>query len=239
MTLAVLSLLAALTSADAIATLLNSKGSASARTFAQAKEIVEREASEGKVRQQFVIGVTTEDRGLAEKYLNASREKIRFLAEKKDNPLAWYLLSMEGNDFRCLQRAADGGNVQALNALGTIALASLANRKGVSADEKAKIEAECHGYFRKAALQRDTNGLINLGTCYQRGIGCPADLVVAFRCFQAAADLGHPEGMDYVSACYQFGHGVRKDAEKSLVWAMRGRAARGDAAAVKWLRDRK
>ena len=58
-------------------------------------------------------------------------------------------------------------------------------------------------------------------------------------CFKAAAEAGHPEGMDNLSACYQFGHGIEKSGELSLYWAMRGRAARGDEAAARWLRDRK
>ena len=62
---------------------------------------------------------------------------------------------------------------------------------------------------------------------------------LAFQCFRSAAELGHPEGMDNMSAMYQFGHGVERNSELSLYWAMRGRAARGDEAAVKWLRTRK
>jgi len=62
---------------------------------------------------------------------------------------------------------------------------------------------------------------------------------MAFQCYRQAAELGHPEAMDNISAAYQFGHGVEKNDELSLVWAMRGRAARGDEAAAKWLRNRK
>ena len=72
-----------------------------------------------------------------------------------------------------------------------------------------------------------------------RGFGCRQDLVFAFECFKSAAEAGHPEGMDNVSACYQLGHGVAPNTELSLFWAMRGRAARGDEAAAKWLRERK
>ena len=234
-----LGLAAAQTSSDAIAVLLNSKNSVSARAYQTALDRVSEEAAQGKPLQQFVIGVTTADKDLSARYLEASREKIRTLAEKTNNPLAWYLLSMEKNDFACLQRAADGGNVQALNALGTIALAEAMTRKGISKAQMKEIESQCYGYFHKAALMRDANALVNLGTCYQRGIGCTADLVLAFRCFKTAADLGHPEATDYVSACYQFGHGVEKDDATSLFWAMRGRAMRGDEAAAKWLKERK
>jgi len=232
-------LLGVMSSSDAIVTVLNSKAASGAKTFAAAQEIVARDAAEGKPLQQFVVGVTTEDKALAAKYLDASRGKIRALAEQKGNTLAWYLLSLEKNDFDCLRKAADGGNVQALNALGAIATQEAFNRRGISTNALERILAKSYGYFRKAAAQRDPNGFINLGTCYLKGFGCKQDMSMAFLCFQAAAEMGHPEGMDNMSACYQFGHGVEKSTEKSLYWAMRGRAVRGDAAAAQWLKDRK
>lgn len=240
MTIASIGLLIAMTSAEAIAILLNSPSSVGAKTFASAKEIVERDAAEGRPLQQFVIGVTTDDRELRKKYLAASRDRIEKLASEKDNSLAWYLLSMEKNDLRLLRHAAEGGNVQALNALGTI----VTQRALDSADEMGSNKVErvlkqCFGYFSRAAERRDPNGFINLGACYLRGFGCEKDMELAFQCFRSAAELGHPEGMDNMSAMYQFGHGVEKDSELSLYWAMRGRAARGDEAAAKWLRTRK
>ena len=245
MTFAVLSLFAVLSSADAVAILLNSSSSVGPRTYAEAKARVEREAAAGQPLQQFVVGVTTEDKELAKRYLDLSRARIVDMAEKKNNSLAWYLLAKELNDFELLKKAAEGGNVQALNALGTIntteALAQNEKnvRAGVTTNSIEGALKTSFGYFRRAAAQRDPNGFINLGTCYLRGLGCKADLSLAFACFKAAADAGHPEGMDYMSGCYQFGHGVPKSAELSLYWAMRGRAARGDEAAAKWLRERK
>ena len=230
---------AAMSSADAVAVILNSKNATSKRNYEAAREIVEQDAAAGKPLQQFVIGVTTEDKDLAKRYLDASRDKIHALAEKKNNPMAWYLLSMENNDFKMLQRAADGGNVQALNALGSIAIQEALSRNSVSSNGLERILARGYGFFRKAAVQRDANGFINLGTCYLRGFGCKQDMPMAFSCFRAAAELGHPEGMDNVSACYQFGHGVEKDNERCLWWAMRGRAVRGDEAAAKWLKERR
>ena len=229
----------AMSSADAVAVILNSRNSTSRRNYDQAKAIVERDAKEGKPLQQFVYGLTAGDREEAAKCLAASREKIRILAETKDNPLAWYLLSMENSDFRMLQKAADGGNVQALNALGTIATQEALARNAISSNDLERILKKSYDFFRRAAVQRDANGFINLGACYLRGFGCKRDMVMAFNCFMAAAELGHPEGMDNVSASYQFGHGVPKNEELCLWWAMRGRAARGDGAAAKWLKERR
>lgn len=242
MIFAVLSLLLAaapISSADAVVIVLNSKNSVSAKTFSEAKGIVEKDAAAGGPLQQFVIGVTTDDKKLAEKYLNASREKIKMLAEEKGNPLAWYLLSMEKNDLRLLQKAADGGNVQALNALGALVTQKALASKNLSTNAVESLLAQSFENFRQAAVKKDSNGYINLGTCYLRGFGCQRDMELAFVCFKAAAEAGHPEGMDNMSACYQFGHGVEKNDELSLLWAIRGRAARGDAAAAKWLETRK
>ena len=231
---------AAMSSSKAVAVILNSKSASDAKTFAAAKALVEKEAREGKPLQQFVVGVTTEDKALAKKYLAASRERIRSLAEKKDNPLAWYLLSLERNDFGLLRKAAAGGNVQALNALGTIATQEAISRRALlSTNGVQRILRQSYDYFNRAASQNDPNGFINLGACYLRGLGCKQDMGLAFACFKAAAEAGHPEGMDNLSACYQFGHGIRRDDELSLYWGMRGRAARGDEAAARWLRERK
>ena len=240
MTLASIAVLCAMSSADAVATVLNSPSATSARTFAAAKAIVERDAAAGRPLQQFVIGVTTDDKELAERYLAASRGRILALAEKTDNPLAWYLLSLETNNCRLLMRAADGGNVQALNALGALATQEALNARGPGADTNKlqRVLQKSYNYFRRAAAQRDPNGFVNLGACYLQGIGCPQDMAMAFQCYRSAAEAGHPEAMDNISAMYQFGHGVKKDQELSLLWSMRGRAARGDEAAEKWLRER-
>ena len=240
MMLAALPLILAMTSADAVVALLNSPNSCSARTYEEARKVVMRDAAAGRPVQQFVIGVTSDDAELSKKYLDASRDKIRNMAAIKDNPLAWYLLSMESNDMKLLNRAAKLGNVQALNALGTITIQQAFDKKSApSTNNVEQILKNGFGCFKRAAEQRDPNGFINLGTCYLRGFGCEQDMTLAFECFRSAAEAGHPEGMDNMSACYQMGHGVPRDDELSLIWAMRGRAARGDAAAAKWLRERK
>lgn len=232
-------LFAAMTTQDAVITLLNSPTSTSPKRYAEAQELLLREARNGKALQQFVVGVTTKDRKLAKEFLDASRPKIRLLAEKKNNALAWYLLSLESNDMNLLRRAVDGGNVQALNAYGTLLVQAVVETTSTSTN--AQLVAVLRGYecFRKAAAQGDPNGFVNLGTCYMRGLGCPIDLSLAHECFKSAAKAGHPEAMDYLSANYQFGHGVKKDAELSLTWRMKARAVRGDEAAAEWLRTGK
>ena len=232
-------LFAAMTSADAVVTILNSSNSVSARVYAEAKRKVAEDAAKKRPLQQFVHGIYADDPAVAKKCLDESRPLIRAMAERYDNPLAWYLLSMEKNDFTLLKRAADGGNVQALNAIGTIATTQAFATKGLSTNQVDAILRKSFDYFNKAAAQRDANAFINLGTCYQRGLGCRQDLANAFVCFMSAAEMGHPEGMDYVSACYQFGHGTERDDDLSLLWRMRAKALRGDKNAAEWLRSRK
>ena len=238
MIIATLLAAATLCSSDAIAILLNSPASSSRNRYALALETVRREAEAGKPLQQFVIGITTDDTALAKRYIEASGAQITALAEQSDNPLAWYLLSVEKNDVNLLRKAAAGGNVQALNALGTlVAQKAVVNRKTLSEAEIEKLLAESYGYFRQAALKRDPNALINLGTCYLRGLGCRIDMSIAVECFRSAARMGHPEGMDCLSACYELGQGVTKNPRLSIYWRMKARSLRGDEAAAKWLKE--
>lgn len=239
MTLAASILFAAtMTLQEAIVTLLNSPSSTSVARYNEAVSIVKRDADAGKPLQQYVLGVTTKDKALAKKYVEASREKIRQLATGRNNALAWYLLSLETNDLQLLGKAAAGGNVQALNAYGTILIQGAFDRN-VSSNVLEGALSKGYECFRKAAALKDPNGYINLGTCYMRGFGCDINLKLAHECFKSAAEAGHPEGMDYLSANYELGHGVRKNAAKSLFWRMKAKALRGDPAAVEWLKTGK
>ena len=237
MTLAAAILFAEMSSAEAITHLLNAPTSCGRDVYEEARRVVARDAAAGKPLQQFVLGVTTGDKALAARNLAASRGKIRALAETKGNTLAWYLLSVEKNDFAALEKAAAGGNVQALNALGSIVVAEALARKGIASDELGAAMRRAYDCFSRAARQKDPNGLVNLGTCHLRGLGCRKDPRLAVRCYRAAATLGHPEAMDNLSASYQLGQGVEKDDALSLRWAMRARALRGDKAAERWLRS--
>lgn len=216
-------LAATLSSSDAVAILLNTQTSTSASRYAEAVKVVRADAKKGKPLQQFVLGLTIEDDVEAKKLLDASRDKIRALSVKRDNPLAWYLLWRETGKDEYLKKAADGNNVQALNAYGM----KLVN------EGRAAEAREC---FSRAVALKDPNACINLGTCYLKGLGGDIDLKLAFKCFFAAAEMGNPEGMDYVSASYDLGHGVERDRHKALVWMMKAKAVRGDKAAAEWLK---
>lgn len=233
-------LAAAMASSEALVTVLNTRTSASQERYATAVEVVERDAAAGKPLQQFVIGVTTEDGDKAARYLAASRGTIRSLAETRDNPLAWYLLSMETNDRALLERAAKGGNVQALNALGAMLVQEANSAVGEATNDVRRLLREGFECFSKASERRDPNAFVNVGACYMNGIGCKKNSMLAFECFRTAAqEGGHPEAMMYLSTCFDRGIGVKADPEKAMFWRMKSRACRGDQAAAKWLEGRK
>ena len=210
----------------AITRLLNSRAAGSPKGFAEAAEIVAKDAAEGKPVQQFVLALVSRDRNAPEaarldeetrqKYLDASRERIKTLAEQRGNPLAWYLLSIEKNDRGMLKRAADGENVQALNAWGTLTLVQAlrsADTNGID-----KVIERSFACFQKAADKEDANGLYNLGMCYQNGYGCAADSAKALECFQSAAAKGHPEAINNLGGYYRDGVVVMKDLVAATKW---------------------
>lgn len=195
-------------STAALLHLLNARGSGSPRRYAEAMAVVARDAARGGVVQRFVqasladASDTPRFARLPEEkrrqYLEQTRPRILEMAEQRGNPLAWYLLALEGDDEKMLRRAAALGNVQALNSLGLRLLES-----------RPKEAFEC---FSRAAAVRDANGLYNLGVCLQNGIGCERDAVAAFERFKHAADLEQPEAMNNLGIFYREGIVMPKDA---------------------------
>lgn len=220
-----ISAVAAPKSSDAIVRLLNSRAAGSPKAYAAAAKVVAADAANGRPLQQFVIGLVARDSDLPKdariseekrkEYLDQSRDKIRLLAESKGNALAWYLLSMENNDLKYLKRAADGGNVQALNAWGTITLTEALRNNSIDTNEVDRILVKSFGYFKQAADAKDANGLYNLGMCYLHGYGCVHDQDLAFNCFRAASEAGHPEAINNLGGFYRDGIVVEKNLEAS------------------------
>ena len=225
---AILSCFAALTlcaapkgGGDAIAQLLNSRSAGSPKAFEEAAEVVAAEAREGKILQQFLVAVLSREQGAPKclqideetrkEYFANSSKRIEALAERKSNALAWYLLSLEKNDVRLLKKAADAGNVQALNNWGTITLTQALANPGVETNDVEMILHSSFKAFETAAGKGDSNGLYNLGMCYMEGYGCLRDPEKAFTHFKASAELGHPEAINNLGAFYRDGVVVRKD----------------------------
>ena len=218
-------------SSEAIVTLLNSRASGSRSEFKEAAKIVAADAKKGRPLQQFVIALVANDRDLPKKlrltpemrkeYLDQARDKIRRLAEEKNNALAWYLLSLEKNDMAFLKRAADGNNVQALNAWGTITLTDALRNPSMDTNDVERVLVKCFGIFKKAADAGDSNGLYNLGMCYMQGYGCVRDQDLAYKCFLASAEAGHPESINNVGGFYRDGIVVRANPETAAKWFAR------------------
>lgn len=215
-------------SSNAIVRLLNSRAAGSPRAYEEAAKIVREDADNGGVLQQFILAVISRDEDAPdsarlndrerERYFTASRDKIRRLAELNDNPLAWYVLSMEGNDMSMLEKAAAGGNVQALNAFGTIRLTEAFKDPGISSNDLAKAQRRAYKCFKWASDQGDVNGFYNLGMCHMSGYGCKRDEKMAFECFRTAAEAGHPEAINNIGGFFRDGIVVRRNPQLSVLW---------------------
>ena len=206
--------------ADAIMRLLNSQSSGSLRAFEQAAEEVAEQARLGRPVYAYVLALVSQqpspppaarlDEATRTKYLDGCREKIKYLAEKKNNSMAWYLLALEKQDRGLLRRAADAGNVQAMNAWGNYLIARAVG--GTSdTNEVNRILGVAYDYFKAAASQGDANGLCNLGMCSLRG-------QTAFNNFRAAAEKGHPEAINNIGSFFREGRVVEKDLEMATKW---------------------
>ncbi len=212
---------------NAIMRLLNSKASGSVRGYAEAAEEVAAAAKEGRPVYAFVLALVSQmpspppaarlDAATRQKYLDGCRDKIRALADKKNNSMAWYLLSLESGDRNLLHRAADAGNIQAQNAWGTYLVTRALGRMS-DTNEIARVLGDAHSYFKKAADQNDANGLYNLGMCHLRGLGTPHDDQSAFNCFRSAAEKGHPEAINNIGLFFREGRVVQQDYEMSTKW---------------------
>lgn len=214
-------------SSAAIKTLLNTRYAGSPVVFEAAAKKVAADAAAGKPLQRFLVALLSREKdapkplriGAAkrEEYFASSRDKIRALAERRSNALAYYLLSMEANDLELLKKAADAGNVQAMNAYATISL-NQATAPGASTNAIATAMKTGYEYFRRAAAQNDPNGFYNLGMCYMRGYSVLPDPEKAKECFFAAARNDHPEAINNIGGFYRDGITVERDPVKAARW---------------------
>ena len=214
-------------SSDAIIRLLNSQASGSVRAFTQAAEEVAVEARKGRSVYAYVLAVISRtpspppaarlDEATRKRWLDGCRAKIEKLAHEKNNSMAWYLLSLEKDDLDLLRRAAEAGNVQAMNGWGnyllTRAVSETSNRGEVN-----RMLGVAFDYFKNAADQGDANGIYNVGMCYQHGLGIPKDDKKAFDCFCRAAEKEHPAAINNIGRFFREGRVVPKDLEMSAQW---------------------
>lgn len=215
-------------SADAIIRLLNSRSAGSPKKFNEAARAVYIEAEKGRPLQQYVMALVSDDKMLPpdlqlskekrEEYLAASSGKIRALAEKRGNALAWYLLSLQNNDEKMLKRASDGNNVQALNAWGILNLNRALANKDLSQKELEAALGESYRCFKRAAGMKDGNGYYNLGMCYLHGWGTEQKLSMALDCFRFAAEQSHSEAINNIGGFFRDGIVVARDHAMAAKW---------------------
>jgi len=213
---------------SALARLLNARAGTSPKVCASAAEKVRAEADAGGALQQYAIAILAADAGapqaakIGEKqrkaWLESSRVRVREMAEKENNPMAWFLLSLGENDMQALERAAAGGSVQALNAWGNALVEQALQSVSTNVADKTETMAKGFGCFKQAAAKKDANAFYNLGMCYMSGYGCEGDAGRAFQCFRAAAEAGHPEAINNIGGFYRDGIVVPTNAVLSVRW---------------------
>jgi len=199
---------------DALLRLLNSRDANSPQMYAEAAAAVAQDAAEGGIVQQFLLAALQDSPSLPRRarltsetrrrYMERARPRIEEMAHKRDNPMAWYLLAIADDDMAKLRRAADLGNIQAMNALGA---AKMATSPGESVE-----------LFRKTAGKGDANGLFNLGECLSSGDGCAKDERAAFECFVKAAAGRHPGAMNELGRFYREGIAVKRDPGRAVAF---------------------
>jgi len=218
-------------SAEALLKLIDSRSMQSPKVCEAAAREVRASADAGSILHRYVIAVVAEDVNapaaarlspqVRKEWLDAARPRIRDMAERKDNSLAWFLLSMESGDRAQLERAADGGNVQALNALGTHLISVALSQPATNSVQIKAAMTRAINCYKTAAGKRDANGLYNLGMCYMHGYGCDQDAERAFHCFRSAAEFGHPEAINNIGGCYRDGILVPTNQVAAVRWFKR------------------
>ena len=116
-----------------------------------------------------------------------------------------------------LQKAADAGNSDAMNNLGTL----YAHGQGVAQDYGKARE-----WYQKAADAGNPAAMNFLGALYAHGQGVAQDYGKAREWFQKAADAGNTTAMDNLGGLYEGGKGVAQDHAKALEWFQKSFDAR-------------
>jgi len=129
-----------------------------------------------------------------------------------------------GQALQWYQKAADGGNADAMFNLGSLHMMGL----GVPVDYQAAIR-----WFRAAADRGDARAMNQIGALYGEGRGVQRDYAEALRWIRKAADEGEPTAMNNVGRFYRDGRGVPPDYAEAIRWCRRA-AERGIR--MLWLR---
>lgn len=109
--------------------------------------------------------------------------------------------------FQLFKKAADLGNVEALNSLGNM----YCRGDGIPKDYKKAFEL-----YEQAAEQGSGWAMYNLGLMYSDGMGMRADYLKAVELYEKAADLGVSNALNNLGIMYAQGQGVAKNIQKAI-----------------------
>ena len=111
-----------------------------------------------------------------------------------DEAIRWYKLAAEQN------------NALAINTLGAIY------------SDDYHDYSEAIKLFRKAADLGCSSAQINMGVCYEKGLGVEIDHLQASEWYDMAADQGDPDGIYYKGHCYEEGIGVEENINLATIY---------------------
>lgn len=159
------------------------------------------------------------------------------LANDYNNPEAQYQLGViyeEGRGvnvntreaFGLYQKAAGQGHAEADKRLSRLKkdIAKIASddywtgykyKSGIYSD-KGDAEELALKYFRNSAELGNLDAMVELGQCYQYGLGTPIDPGQAITWYQNAAEQGSVTAQYRLGQCYDEGFGVAKDQSKAV-----------------------
>lgn len=107
------------------------------------------------------------------------------------------------------RKAADAGDVTAMNELGTY----FYHGYGVKKDRIEAIR-----WHRKAALLGNATSMAWVGWMHQDGSGVRKDYVEAMRWYRMAADAGNATAMYSLGLMYELGNGVKRSISEARKW---------------------
>lgn len=114
----------------------------------------------------------------------------------------------EGEAMKWYRMAAERGNAEAQNSVGSLLQA---NRR----------YDEARPWYEKASAQGHASATNNLAYLYDLGLGVTQDRRKGFELYSRAADLGWAEAMWNISNMYGAGELGEKDMVSACIWAMR------------------
>lgn len=154
-------------------------------------------------------------------YSNREYEKVYSLGiSSPDDMISQFFLGMlyfQGDfvpkdyaeSFKWLKKSAEGGNVNAMNAVGNMYYEGLGIEKDYS---------EALKWYLQAAEKNHPMAMFNAGNMYFEGEGTPKDYDETLKWFKKSAEMGYPSAMGNLGAMYFNGWGVKKDYAEAFKW---------------------